>query len=94
MSDPWIRGYCVWAGSGHWSRVGTLNNMHSGVPLCLALVGSLPLAVVGAGGQMGPWALGGPCVFVVVGSLFGLSAGSGGHWGILAGLAFRLSETD
>ena len=57
---PGFWSYCVWAGSGHWSGVGTLNVMHSGVPLCLALVGFLPLAVVGAGGQMGPQALGVP----------------------------------
>ena len=29
-----------------------------------------------------------------MGSLFGLSEGSGGHWGILAELAFRLFGTD
>ena len=33
--------------------VGTLNVMHSGVPLCLVLVGFLPLPMVGAGGEMG-----------------------------------------
>ena len=39
--------------------------------------GVLPLAMVGTGGQVGALALG---VFVVVGSLFGLSVWSGGHW--------------
>ena len=59
MGDPWISGLlCVWTGSGHWSRVETFNIIHSGVPLCLALVGFLLLAVVG--GQIEPWALGVP----------------------------------
>ena len=34
-----------------WVR--TLYVIHSGAPLCLALVGFLPLAMVEAGGQMG-----------------------------------------
>ena len=38
----------MWDGSGHWLGVGTLNVMHFGVPLCLALVGFSPLAMVGA----------------------------------------------
>ena len=37
--------------------------MHSGVPLCLALVGFLPLAMVEAGGQMGASGAGGPFVY-------------------------------
>ena len=61
----------MWAGSGHWFGERTLNVMHSGVPLCLALVGFLPLAVAGAGGQMGGLGWWGPC--------FGLSVWSGGH---------------
>ena len=64
MGDPWISGCCVWAGSGHWSRVGTLNIMHSGVPLCLATVGFLPLAMVEAGGQMGALGAGSPRVYL------------------------------
>ena len=52
MGDSWISGLLCVAGSGHWSGIGTLNVMHSRVLLCLALVGFLPLAVVGAGGQM------------------------------------------
>ena len=51
--------------------------------------------MVGAGGQEGGLFLRweSPCVFLMVGSLFGLSAGSGGHWSILTGLAFTLSGT-
>ena len=37
--------------------------MHSGVPLCLALVGFLPLAMVEASGQMGASGAGGPFVY-------------------------------
>ena len=60
------------ASSGHWSGVGTLYVMHPVVPLCLALVGLLPLAMVGAAGQMGTSGAGGPLcicgdgVFVLV----------------------------
>ena len=58
-------------------------------------MGFLPLDVIGAGGQMEALGAGGsPCVFVAVGSFFGLSSGSGGLWGVLAGLAFRRSGTD
>ena len=64
----------MWAGSGHWSGVGTLNVMHSVVPLCLASVGFLPLAEVGAGGQVGVSGVGGPCVYLWWwGPCFGLS---------------------
>ena len=52
------------AGSGHWSGVGTVYVMHSGVPLCLAWVGFLPLAMVGAGGQMRASGAGGPFVYL------------------------------
>ena len=38
--------------------------MHSGVPLCLASVGFLPLAVVEAGGQMGTLRAAGPRVYL------------------------------
>ena len=59
-----FRGCRVCAGSGHWSGVGTLYVMHSGVPLCLALVGFLPLGMVGAGGQMGASGAEGPIVYL------------------------------
>ena len=49
----------MWAGSGHWSGVGTLN-VNSEVPLSLALMGFLPLAVVASGGQMGALGTGVP----------------------------------
>ena len=68
--------------------------MHSGAPLCLALVGILLLAMVDAGGQMGASALGVPCVLVVMGSLSSLLVFPFGHWGILTGLALRRSGTD
>ena len=85
----------MWAGSGHWLGVRTFNVTHSGVPLCLVLVGFLPLAVLRAGGQMEASGPGDPCVYLSRwGPCFGLSEWSGGHWGILAGLAFRLSGTD
>ena len=71
---------------------GTLDVMHSGVPLCLALPGFLPLAVVGAGEQMRASGTGSPYVYLWW--CFGLSVWSGVHWGILAGLEFRLSGTD
>ena len=55
----------------------------------------LPLAVVVVGGQMEASDAGGPCMHLWWGGpCFGLSLWSGGHWGILAGLAFRLSGTD
>ena len=50
----------MWAGSGHWLGIRTLYLIHPGAPLCLALVGCLPLAMVEAGGQMG--ALGVLCI--------------------------------
>ena len=59
MGDPWISG----AGSGHWPGVRTLYVMHSGAPLCLVLVGFLPLAMVEAGGQMGASGAGGLFVY-------------------------------
>ena len=57
----------MWAGSGHLSGVRTLYVMHSGAPLCLELVGFLPLAMVEAGGKMG--ASGVPCALAVIGVL-------------------------
>ena len=69
----------MWAGSGHWSAVGTLNVMHSGVALCLTLVGWLTLV-----GKWGPQALGvsvcicGGGAFVLV-CLCGL-VGTGVSW--------------
>ena len=95
MGDPWISGLLCVVGSGHWSGAGTLNVMHSGVLMCRALAGFLPLAVVGAGGQIEASGAGGPFVYLWWwGSCFGLSVWSGGYWGILAGLAFTLSGTD
>ena len=68
-----FRGCCVSAGSGHWSGVGTLNVLHSGVPLCLAFRGILLLAVVRGEGL-------GCCVYLWWwGPCFGLSVWSGGH---------------
>ena len=43
--------------------VGGKDVMHSGAPLCLALVRFLPLAMVEAGGQMGASDAGGPFVY-------------------------------
>ena len=37
--------------------------MHTGAPLCLALVGFFPLAMVEAGGKMGASGAGGPFVY-------------------------------
>ena len=59
-----FRGCCVWAGFGYWAGGRTLIVTHSGVPLCVALVGLLPLVVVGAGGQTGALGAGGPCVYL------------------------------
>ena len=42
----------------------TLYVINSGVPLCLALVGFLPLAMLGADGQMGNSGAGGPFVYL------------------------------
>ena len=84
----------MWAVSGHWSGVGTFDIMHSGVPLCLALVGFSPLALVGAGGQMGTSRAGVRVYFWWWVPCFGLSVWSAGQCDILAGLAFRLSGTD
>ena len=85
----------MWAGFGHWSGVRTLYVMHSAAPLCLAVLGFLPLARVGAGGQMGAAGAGGPFVYQWWrGPCFGLSVLSVRNWGILTGLAFRISGTD
>ena len=65
-----FRGCRMWAGSGHLSEVRTLYVMHSGAPLCLALVGFLPLAMVEAGGQMEASGAGGPLRISGDGSLF------------------------
>ena len=52
------------------------------------------------GSSWGWWADGGlgrwrsQCGFVMLGSLFGLSEVPGGHWDLLAGLAFKLSGTN
>ena len=54
----------MWVGSGHWSRVETHDIMHSGVPLCLALVGFLPLAMVEAGRMIGALGAGAPRVYL------------------------------
>ena len=53
----------MWAGSGHWSAIRTLYVMHSRAPLCLALLGFLPLAMVEAGGQMRASSAGGSFVY-------------------------------
>ena len=71
----------MWAGSNHLSEVRTLYVMHSGAPLCLALVGFLPLAMVEAGGQMGASGAGGPLrISGDWGPCFGLFVLSVGHW--------------
>ena len=59
-------------------------------------MGVLPLAMVEGGGQMGASGAGVPLCISGDGVLncFGLSVLSVRQWGILTGLAFRLSGTD
>ena len=64
MDEPWISGLpCV-----GWLCPLTFHVMHSGAPLCIVLVGFLPLAMFDAGGGLGR--CGSLCVLVVMGPLF------------------------
>ena len=96
MGDPLIsRLPCVGWCSGHWSGVRTLYVMHSGRLLCaLRLWGFCLWPWLKLVGRWRPRALGVPLCISGDGVLVLVSVLSVRHWGILTGLAFRLSGTD
>ena len=96
MGDPLIsRLPCVGGCSGHWSGVTTLYVMHSGRLLCaLRLWGFCLWPLLRLVGRWRPRALGVPLCIRGDGVLVLVSVLSVRHWGILTGLAFRLSGTD